>query len=69
MWKTGAAFKDLHIVEAAAMKGSMPGDPSSPTRMEAGNLQGGGMPLPAHQALEVDKEVVVGVTMVVREHP
>ena len=28
------------------MKGSMPGDPSSPTRMEAGNLQGGGMPIP-----------------------
>ena len=24
----------------------MPGDPSSPTRMEAGNLQGGGMPVP-----------------------
>ena len=32
--------------QAAAMKGSMPGDPSSPTRMEAGNLQGGGMPIP-----------------------
>ena len=32
--------------EAAAMKGSIPGDPSSPTRMEAGNLQGGGMPIP-----------------------
>ena len=32
--------------QAAAMKGSMPGDPSSPTRMEAGNLQGGGMPVP-----------------------
>ena len=33
-------------LQAAAMKGSMPGDPSSPTRMEAGNLQGGGMPVP-----------------------
>ena len=34
------------LFQAAAMKGSMPGDPSSPTRMEAGNLQGGGMPIP-----------------------
>ena len=44
------------------MKGSMPDDPSSPTRMEAGNLQGGGLPIPpteVHLALEADKEVVV----------